>query len=115
MIMSLLEVINISDFTLLRASNTLTIFDIDDISNPLPEIPSNSKGLILDLSRTEEIDSFGISMVVRVVSLCKNRNQKCAVVVSDNKVLYILKIDKLDKILPLYKSVDEALNRLKNP
>lgn len=112
--MGFLETVNINEFILLKAGNSLTIFDINNISNPLPEIPSSSKGVIIDLSKTEEIDSFGVSIIVRVVSMCKNNSQKCAVVVSENKVLYILKIDKLDKILPLYKSVDEAVEKLKN-
>ncbi|MGC8766689.1 MAG: STAS domain-containing protein [Brevinematia bacterium] len=112
--MNPLEIININDFTIVKAINTLTIFDTENLSNPLPEIPENTKGVIIDLSKTEEIDSFGISIIVRLISLCKSNNKKCGVVVSNNKVLYILKIDRLDKILPLYKSIEEALENLKN-
>ncbi|MGB9621619.1 MAG: STAS domain-containing protein [Brevinematia bacterium] len=112
--MNPLEIININDFTIVKAINTLTIFDIENLSNPLPEIPENTKGVIIDLSKTEEIDSFGISIIVRLISLCKSNNKKFGVVVSNNKVLYILKIDRLDKILPLYKSIEEALENLKN-
>lgn len=108
------DIIKSEDVAIIKAGKTLTIFDVEDIENPIPTIPTDSKIVILDLTDTDEIDSFGISIVVRLMSYAKNNNQKFATITKDNKVLFILKIDKLHTIIPIYRSIDEAIENLKS-
>lgn len=107
------EVIKSEDIAIIKAGKSLTIFDVEDLSNPIPDIPTDVKGIVFDLSETSEIDSFGISIVVRIMSYAKNNNKKFSVVVSNNKVSFVIKIDKLDTIIPLHDSLDSAITYLK--
>ncbi|MFN4245653.1 MAG: STAS domain-containing protein [Brevinematia bacterium] len=108
------EVIKLEDVTILKPTKSLTIFNVDDLSNPIPEITIETKGVILDLSETTEIDSFGVGIVVRLMSIVKAKNGKFSVVTKDNKVSFILKIDRLNTIIPLFNTIDEAINHLKD-
>lgn len=108
-----IETLRVEDTAILKVGKSLTIFDIEDFNNINLDIPENVRSLILDLSNTTEIDSVGLSVVVRIVSLAKSRNIRVSIVASDNKVLFIIKIDRLDKIVPIYTSLDEALNSMK--
>ncbi|MCS7298458.1 MAG: STAS domain-containing protein [Spirochaetia bacterium] len=108
-----IQILRVEDVAILKVGKSLTIFDIEDFDNINLDIPEDVRSLILDLSNTTEIDSVGLSVVLRIVSLAKSRNIRVSIVASDNKVLFIIKIDRLDKIIPIYTSLDEALNSMK--
>ncbi len=103
------EFVKVNDVLIIRVDKSLTIFDVENIDSPLPDLPKDVRGAILDLTSAEEIDSFGISIVVRLMSMYKSFSKKFVIVAKENKVMYILRIDKIDKIIPVYKSIDEAL------
>jgi len=103
------EFVKVNDVLIIRVNRSLTIFDVGNIDSPLPDLPKDVKGAILDLTSAEEIDSFGISIIVRLMSLYRSLSKKFVIVAKENKVMYILRIDKIDKVIPIYKSIDEAL------
>jgi anti-anti-sigma factor len=105
------ELVKVNEVLIIRVTRSLTIFDVDDINSPLPDLPKDVKGAILDLTSSEEIDSFGVSIIVRIMSFFKSLSKKFFVVAKENKVMYILRIDKIDKIIPIYESIDEALKQ----
>lgn len=109
-----IETLKVDGVTVLRVGRSLTIFDIGDFNNIRFDIPEDAKSLIIDLSNTTEIDSVGLSVVLRIVSLAKSKNVRISIVASDNKVLFIIKLDRLDRIVPIYSSLDEALNSMKS-
>ncbi|MEN2998073.1 MAG: STAS domain-containing protein [Brevinematia bacterium] len=108
-----IEVIKLGDIIVLRPGKSLTVFDFEDLVNPIPELPKEAVGIVLDLLDTVEIDSFGVATIIRIMSYAKSNNQKFSIAVSNNKVLFILKIDKLDTVLPLYNSVEEAISHIR--
>ena len=107
------EILKLEDVTIIKPDKQLTIFNFENISNPIANINIETKGIVLDLSETTEIDSFGVGVVVRLMSLAKSNNKKFSVVVKDNKVLFILKIDKLDTVIPLFNNIEEAIKHVK--
>ncbi|MBZ4642627.1 MAG: anti-sigma-factor antagonist [Deferribacteraceae bacterium] len=71
-----------------------------------------SKGIfkiVIDMSKTNFIDSSGLGALVSKISICKNNNGDVRLVVLSDRVLEILEITHLNKILKLYKTVDEAI------
>jgi len=71
-----------------------------------------SKGIfkiVIDMSKTNFIDSSGLGALVSKISVCKNNNGDVRLVVLSDRVLEILEITHLNKILKLYKTLDEAI------
>ncbi|UOD35768.1 STAS domain-containing protein [Deferribacteraceae bacterium V6Fe1] len=71
-----------------------------------------SKGIfkiVIDMSKTNFIDSSGLGALVSKISICKNNNGDVRLVVLSDRVLEILEITHLNKILKLYKTIDEAI------
>ncbi|MCX8028669.1 MAG: STAS domain-containing protein [Brevinematales bacterium] len=110
----LFERLKIKDVEVIRFGKSLTIFDFDNINDDEIKVSPDAKSLIIDLSNTSEIDSFGVGILVRFMSASRSCNKKFSIVAIDNKVLFILKIDKLDKIVPIFPTLEDAINHLKD-
>lgn len=107
------ETIKVGNIVVMKAGRSLTVFDISNFADPAQDIPSNAEGVIIDLSETNDIDSAGIGVVMRIMNKAKSNNQKFSVVVSNNKVLFVMKLEKLDTVLPISFTLDEAISKLR--
>ncbi len=110
-----METFKIEDFLVIKPIESVTIFDMDkyndiDITKDIESV----NGLILDLSEVRDIDSFGISVIVRFASIAKSKSKKFGVVVKHSKIMFIFRIDRLDQFIPLYQSMDECISSLKS-
>ncbi|HUJ21846.1 MAG TPA: STAS domain-containing protein [Bryobacteraceae bacterium] len=68
--------------------------------------------LIFDLAKVDHVDSTGIG----VLAFCFGTLNRCGgelrVAGASGKVLHLLQMTHLDKVLPLFPSVEEACNSL---
>jgi anti-sigma B factor antagonist len=89
------------------------------ISNDLKEIISshvsnNKYKFLIDFSKTAFIDSSGLGAIVSKISICRTNNGDVSLCNVNNKIKEVLNITHLDKILKIYKTLDEGINSLSN-
>jgi len=65
--------------------------------------------LIIDLTQTNFIDSSGLGALVGKISTCRKNNGDIRLISPTQRVVEILQITNLDKILKIYKSIDDAM------
>lgn len=95
----------LSDFNVFSSSQIMELF------SKLTETPS--KGVIIIFNKDVDIDSYGVSELLRLYSALEGKKIPLKLVVTSERILYILKIDKLFKIIPIYQALDEALESFK--
>ena len=79
-----------------------------DIKNQLTNQLEGTSGLMIDAGNVSYIDSSGVSILVIALQNCKkNRIPLQITAVSDN-VMKVLKLAKLDKLLPIQKVTGPA-------
>lgn len=65
-------------------------------------------GLLIDLTDALHIDSMGVGMIVSTFKSCQARNIKFALVGCSDKAGEVLRITRLDSILPNYEDLATA-------
>lgn len=90
--------------TRLDASNSLPF---KDKMNEL--VDKGYVNLLVDLSQTNFIDSSGLGALVGKISTCRKNGGDVKLISPTQRVIEILQITNLDKILKIYKSVEDAL------
>lgn len=66
-------------------------------------------GLVLDLSRTSYISSGGVSVIVDACRKLEERGGKMALAGASEMVRDVFEVVGIDKLLPCFDSVEEAL------
>jgi anti-anti-sigma factor len=63
---------------------------------------------ILDLTSVSYMDSFGLGMLVTHFASCKNHGLKMVAAGANARVLELMRLTKMDTIIPLAESVEAA-------
>lgn len=96
-------------FTARDMYGALTPLDVRkmlDVSGQPGEQPISLN--ILDLTAVPYMDSSGLGMVMTHFTSCKNRKVKMIVAAASPHVLELMRLTKMDTIVPMAASVDEA-------
>jgi len=73
-------------------------------------VPTSARGLVVDFSGLEFIDSSGIAMLFNLARRLSGRRQELRVVAVDGKpVARVLEIVEFDRAAPVHERLDEAL------
>ena len=73
-------------------------------------VPSSARGLVVDLTKLEFIDSSGIAMLFDLARRLGGRRQELRVVaVPDKPVARVLDIVEFGRAAPVHPGVDEAI------
>ena len=73
-------------------------------------VPTSAKGLVVDFSRLEFIDSSGVAMLFGLVRRLASRRQRLSVVVTQGEpVARVLEIVDFGKAAPMRDDLDAAL------
>ena len=79
-------------------------------------VPSSARGVVVDMTALDFIDSSGISMLFKVARRVGSHRQQLRVVVPDGKpVARVLEIVEFDRAAPVDRDVDSAVARLATP
>ncbi|NLT49834.1 MAG: STAS domain-containing protein [Ignavibacteria bacterium] len=70
--------------------------------------------LVLDLSPVEYCDSSGLSAILLAYRLLQSNEGNIKLASPQKNVKSLIEISQLDRVLPIYNSVDEALADVKN-
>jgi len=73
----------------------------------------NVRKMVIDLSDVESCDSSGLSTLLVANRLIGSVHGGLRIVCPSKKILNLIQITKLDKVLTLSRSVDDALTDLK--
>ena len=71
-----------------------------------------AKKFILDLSAVESCDSSGLSAILVANRILNSTNGNMRIASPSEKVYSLIKITQLDRVLPVCKTVEEALEDL---
>jgi len=63
---------------------------------------------ILDLTAVPYMDSFGLGMLMTHYASCKNHGLKLVVAAASARVLELMRLTKMDTIIPLAETVEAA-------
>lgn len=64
--------------------------------------------LLVDLSAVEYIDSSGVASLVEGYQVAKDKNLRFGLVGVSDAAIQVLQLARLDKVFPIYQSVDDA-------
>ena len=71
--------------------------------------------LILDLTQTTHLDSSGVRVLFAVAERLQDRHQRLVLVATDEAVLRrVVALTKLDELVPLVATIDEALTTVQH-
>ncbi|MFN3695147.1 MAG: STAS domain-containing protein [Ignavibacterium sp.] len=71
------------------------------------------KKFIIDLSQVESCDSSGLSAILVANRIISSTEGEIRLASPSEKVLSLIKITQLDRVLPVTKTVEEAIDQLK--
>lgn len=89
--------------------DTLTAPDLDAAVAGSYDTPGAVTRVVLDLSEVPFLSSAGLSILVDHHSRCERNGMTLCVVATQRATLRAIQITALDRIIPLFGSVDEAL------
>jgi anti-anti-sigma factor len=81
----------------------------------LATVPPDGPGMILDLTQTTHLDSSGIRLLFEVAERLRVRRQLLVLVATEEALIRrVIALTKLDDVVLLVATVNEALNILQN-
>lgn len=91
----------------------LDMLGVDSVGTVLlKQVSTSPQGLIVDLAVTF-IGSAGLSMLLEMYGQAQREGIGFAIVVTDRAALRALEISGMDQVLPLAKSVDDAVDTIR--
>ncbi|MCA2004213.1 MAG: STAS domain-containing protein [Ignavibacterium sp.] len=71
------------------------------------------KKFVIDLSQVESCDSSGLSAILVANRIISTTDGQIRLASPNEKVLALIRITQLDRVLPVTKTVEEAIEQLK--
>lgn len=103
-----------NNFTVLTSNvEKLDASNASDLKSEL--VLLNKKGvnsMVIDLSSTKYCDSSGLSAILVANRLCKDTNGKFVLCGLQPNVSKMISISQLDKVLTIYKNLEEATSQV---
>lgn len=105
--------VGVNGSKVLKISGPMTIsnlFEFQDVTRA-----ETATLVVLDLSEVPYMDSAALGSVVNAYVSCANHNRRFALAGVCDRVATLLWATKVDKVLPVYPTVSEALQALDPP
>ena len=102
------------DVIVARLTGELDIAGAPSTGNQIEEaVPTSARGLVVDMSELEFIDSSGVAMLFGLVRRLSSRRQELRVVAPAGRpVARVLEIVEFDRAAPVSLDVDSAVAEL---
>jgi anti-anti-sigma factor len=99
------------DVVVVRLTGELDISGADPTGQRIADaVPSSARGLVVDMSELDFIDSSGVSMLFGLARRVGSRRQELRVVAPAGKpVARVLDIVEFDRAAPVHRDVDSAI------
>ena len=94
----------------------IDLSNADTVRNEiLATIPLDGPGMIIDLTETTYLSSSGVRLLFDVAERLQGRHQRLVLVATNEGMIgRVVALTKLDDLVPLVTTVDEALDALEN-
>jgi anti-sigma B factor antagonist len=100
----------INDINVLYMKDSLTVATAQDIFSQIVSLLEDGETkFLLNLSSVEFIDSTGLGTLVRLSKRVREAQGKLSLAEPQAKILEMFELTRLNKILPIYKTHEEAL------
>ena len=96
-----------SDTKIFCLTGPLTLRNLFDLQSELRGTPPSTL-TIIDLAGVPYMDSAGMGLLMNQYVRCQTRGKKLIVSGANNRVMDLFKITKVDTVLPLAASIEEA-------
>ena len=97
-------------WTVLSVGGELDVVGAPDLRQAVVQaVAEGCRGLILDLSQLDFVDSFGIGAVVGALKRLRQRGGELALVCPSPRVRRVFEICDLDRIIAIHDSIDGAV------
>jgi anti-anti-sigma factor len=102
------------DVVVARLSGELDIAGADATGKRIAEaVPSSARGVVVDMTDLEFIDSSGVSMLFALARRVGSRRQELRVVAPAGRpVARVLEIVEFDRAAPVHEDVDSAVSEI---
>jgi anti-sigma B factor antagonist len=109
-----LEIEQRGEVVVARLTGELDIAGAPHIGERITEaVPSSARGLVVDMSTLEFIDSSGVAMLFGLVRRLSSRRQELRVVAPEGKpVARVLEIVEFERAAPVLMDVDAAVTEI---
>lgn len=112
--MGILEISDSGPATILALSGKIMggpeAGQINDAINDL--IDKGKRRFVIDLAKTEWMNSSGLGILIGAATTLKNNNGKMVLIHVSDRIMNLLKITKLITVFEISDSLDEAINLL---
>lgn len=114
---ALVEVEDHDDVVLARASTDMDVVTADTVRDTcLAAVTNHHIGLILDLSRSDYLDSAGIRAVFEIAKRLEPHRQRLALVVPpESNIRRVLALVDIESGASLHEAAEAAFERLRAP
>lgn len=110
-----IQIAHKSDYTTISFSGNLQYGYIDTIKQQLQSQTFDSNlGFLLNMSHVQNIDSTGFGMIVNFAKKVAAHDKKIVILVVDDFVRKLFAMSQCDKIFPIVKTEEEALQALRS-
>jgi anti-sigma B factor antagonist len=100
----------IDDINVLYMEGSLTVASAQDVFSQIVSLLEEGETkFLLHLSSVDFIDSTGLGTVVRISKRVREAKGKLNLAEPQPKILEMFALTRLDKILPIYEKLEEAL------
>jgi anti-sigma B factor antagonist len=106
-----LEIETQGDMVVARVAGELDLAGAPATGEAIGEaVPTSARGLVVDFTELEFIDSSGIAMLFNLVRRLGGRRQELRVVAREGEpVARVLEIVEFNRAAPVHRTLDEAL------
>ena len=95
------------DIVLITISGEVDLFYSPKLREIILEHLNEKRHVALELSSVSYIDSSGIASLVEGFQFSKSNHLEFALIATSNAVMQVLRLARLDKVIPLYDSIEE--------
>ena len=100
-------------FCVVSVMGEIDIAAAPNLDKKLEEVVDGGQvDIILDLSEVTFLDSSGMSVLVKYLKRVRTAGGQIRLVVTIRRVRQVLEIASLDKVFPIFESLDAALSNL---
>ena len=97
-------------YTVLSLNGEVDLNCSPDARKQILKYLNNKENLLVDMSEVEYIDSSGVASLVEGFQLSRSLKLDFALVGVSRPAMQVLQLAKLDKIFPVYDSIDDIVS-----
>lgn len=99
---------DVDDFRLVRVRGEVDLSWSQRLRKTVLDALATNKSVAIDLSAVSYIDSSGIAALVEGFQNARGKSQRFALVAISPPVLAVLELARLDRVFPIYPSLEDA-------